>query len=523
MKLIGSITLFGAVALAHPTGLWWGTDFCYPSPENTDNHCSVAQESGFDWSDLANGDNWSYEGFSFNGFTPKDGCRASGGQCIEGRLSRDDDWDLQIDAEQAPFSVSNFHITTSRDADIILTYALADGSSCHQVASTTPEGSDVVNDQCGGAVSVNFQLSVLDQFGDLDLELHQMGFDCAPGPKPAGPLVITSSETTSATPQIPTSTPIVPSFKSSTDTVEVAISTSSPPVITPSVVVITDVVTVTRCSPTVTDCPDHIPASVTTSTQPNAATDSVKESTHTIAPPALTTSVVPSLSSTPPCPDLVPKCLNTWLSIPKCDSNSDAACFCPSSEFTAKFKSCVYAWSSSQQQTDSALSYFAGICAPYIPTNPAIISLVPTSTPSTSRPLEHVTDGPSPTEAIVSNTSGPEPPCTTVTWSSQTVTVPQVAFSTSVDASTTVVSLVTGNPITKSDTSSSPWPHSTCTSSFTKVKVETSTTSSNETPTAPANPPPKPTSTVVVSNTASKVLPGSLLTLGLAIFIFSFQ
>lgn len=57
---------------------WWGTDFCYPSPENTDNHCSVAQESGFDWSELANGDNWSYEGFSFDGFAPKDGCRASG-------------------------------------------------------------------------------------------------------------------------------------------------------------------------------------------------------------------------------------------------------------------------------------------------------------------------------------------------------------------------------------------------------------------------------------------------------------
>ncbi|KAJ5765257.1 hypothetical protein N7520_004816 [Penicillium odoratum] len=493
MKLIGSIALLSAVALAHPSGLWWGTDFCYPSPENTDNHCSEAQEDGFDWSELADGDNWSFEGFSFDGFAPKDGCRVSGGKCIEGKLSRDDDWDLQIDAEQAPFSVKQFHITTSRDADLYLTYTLADGSPCHQVVSASPDGSDIVNEQCGDAVSVNFQLAVLDQFGDVDLELHQMGFDCSPGPKPAGPLVVTSSQPPPTT-KIVVPTPPVESPKAPTTTTVEVIPTK-PQAVTPSVVYTTDVVTVTRCPPSVTDCPDH----------------------DTISTTMVTTSAAAS-SSSPPCPDLVPKCLNTWLSVPKCSSNSDAACFCPSSEFTAKFKSCVEAWSSSQEQTDSALSYFAGICAPYIPGNPDIISLVPTTTPSVSS--QHGTGAPSSTPSVVVVTPVPEP-CTTVTWSSHTVTVPQVGFSTKTDASTTVVNLVTGSPLppvissfttTKTITKS-------CTSTSTTPEAKKSTSSTG----APTTSPPTPTSTFVVSNAGSKVFSGNLWAIAVFILVLPFQ
>ncbi|KAJ6096938.1 hypothetical protein N7486_007684 [Penicillium sp. IBT 16267x] len=522
MKFIGSVLALSAAAVAHPSGLWWGTDFCYPSPDNTDNHCSVAQESGFDWSQLANGDNWSYEGFNFNGFTPKDGCRASGGKCIEGKLSQEDHWELQIDAEQAPFSVRKCHITTSRNADIIMTYRLADGSTCHQVASTSPMGSDVVNEQCGDAVSVNFQLSALDQLGEVDLELHQMGFDCSPGPKPAGPLVALPSTPASG---VPVSTVPIESHKPVTSMVKTSASTYVPAVVTPLVVWTTHVVTVTRCPPAVTDCPDHTTVTVSTSSCPTMVTEPVKQSLHTAAPPPLTTSAAPSSPSSPPCPDLVPKCLNTWLSVPKCDSNSDVACFCPSSEFTEKFKSCVKAWSSSQQQTDSALSYFAGICAPYVPANPAIISIVPTSTPSNSVPTQHITDAPSPTGPIASITSALETPCTTLVWSSHTVTVPQVGFSTHTDASTTVVSLVTGNPTSKPSTSSSTSQraHTTCTSSFTKVRVGESTSSGGKTATSPPESPPKPTSTLVVSNTGSKALPGSLWSLGLVILLLPFQ
>lgn len=62
---------------SNPWCQWWGTDVCYTSPENVDNQCSPAQQVGFDWSELGNGDNWSYDGFNFIGFTAKNGCQGS--------------------------------------------------------------------------------------------------------------------------------------------------------------------------------------------------------------------------------------------------------------------------------------------------------------------------------------------------------------------------------------------------------------------------------------------------------------
>lgn len=407
-----------------------------------------------------------------------------------------------------------------------MTYTLADGSTCHQYAPTSPMGSDIVNEQCGGAVSVTFQLSVLDQVGDVDMELHQMGFDCSTGPKPAGPLVAPPTTLTSTVfvPSVPVETHSVPiethtapmethtvpveTHKPSTSVEKMSTPTTEPPMATIPTVWTTRVVTVTQCPSSVTDCPEHAPA-----------TESVTQHQQTTVPLPVTTSAVPNSPSPPACPDLVPMCLNTWLSVPKCTSNSDVACFCPSSEFTDKFNSCVHAWSSSQEQTDSALSYFAGICAPYVPKNPAIISIVPTTTPSNSVPAQHVTGAPSPTgpmASMASTTSEAMPPCTTLTWSSHTVTVPQVGFSTHTGAFTTVVSLVTGNPATKSSTSHHA--HTSCTSSMTKMVAE-KTTTTNSPPTSP----PKPTSTVAHSNVGSKALSGSLWALGLAIFAFLLQ
>lgn len=96
MKAVIIPLLFSAMALAHPQGLvstpvlystgiillthiqWWGTDDCYPSPDNTDNQCSDSQGSGFDWSDLLDSDDWAFEGFNFVGVSPQDNCGASG-------------------------------------------------------------------------------------------------------------------------------------------------------------------------------------------------------------------------------------------------------------------------------------------------------------------------------------------------------------------------------------------------------------------------------------------------------------
>ncbi|CAL5868957.1 uncharacterized protein PFLUO_LOCUS3185 [Penicillium psychrofluorescens] len=416
MKVISLLPLFSAATLAHPSGLWWGTDQCYSIPANTDNYCLEGQKAGFDWSDLANGDNWSPEGFNFIGFSPKSNCQAAGtGNCIGGKLSRNDNWTLRVDAEAAPFSVRDFHLATSRTTDVLITYSLADGSFCHQVATSSPEGLDIHNDQCGGATSVEFRLPEESAFGECDMDIHRIHFDCSTGPKP---------------PPTPSTFSLGYPKPSTTTVVEVHTFTfTKTPVLTTSTVWTTAEVTITECPPAVTDCPPHSTVILTStyslSTTVCSATVTAPGPDHTIPPVNVqsstvtrTITVMPNTVETPPavslssCPDVVPKCMNTWLTIPKCDSNSDTGCFCPSTMFTEKVTSCIKAWGSSQEEIRSGLSYFAGICAPYVPSNPTIIDHVPPPPPV-------------------------DIPCTTITWSSETVTVPVVSFSTITIHSTT--------------------------------------------------------------------------------------
>ncbi|KAJ5203942.1 uncharacterized protein N7498_004821 [Penicillium cinerascens] len=453
MKGIAFPLLFSVATLAHPTGLWWGTDFCYPTPENTDNQCSQSQKAGFDWSNIDDVDNWAFEGFNFDGFSPSDNCGGSGGKCIAGKLCRDDAYTIKVDAVDAPFSVRTFHLSTSRPTNVLMKYELADGTSCHQVAFSSPEGVDVNNDQCGGARSVEFTLPEESQFDECDLNIHSVAFDCSTGPKP--PPMATPSE--SLVPSMSWST--MPSLHTHSTSVMEEITTDITPMATTSTVFTTQIFTVTKCPPTVTDCPAHS-TKVVTSTygvstavwSPPAVTGAGHITTSAIisTPAEPTSSVVPA-----PCPKLVPMCMNTWLSIPKCDSNSDTACFCPSSEFADKVKSCIHAWGTSEHETQSALSYFAGICAPYVPKNPSIIEIPPMTSHASSVHM--------PTSSWAPTTPAPAAPSTTLTWSSHTVTVPQVAFSTVTVSSTTSVCLVPGVP-TSHRTTLTPATKTTCAS-----------------------------------------------------------
>ncbi|KAJ6077030.1 hypothetical protein N7499_009011 [Penicillium canescens] len=551
MKTVAFLSLFGVATLAHPAGLWWGTDTCFTSPENTDNQCSNVQETGFDWSELLDDDDWGYDGFDFIGFNPKNDCGGStGGDCIGGTLSRHDDWTLKVDADDAPFSVRNFRLSTSRQTDVILTYKTPKGHSCHQVVSSSPEGVDVENDQCGGAVSVEFKLPEQSKFGECELDLHQIDFDCSAGEKPPHSVASQSQsypESTSSSTTNPVS-----SYMPTSSAPDISFPTRTPQVST-STAWTTAKFLVTSCAPTVTQCPAHSTVVVTstyvlsTTVCPYQSTETghlhslgwettstgiSHESPHVSVPnlpprvtsktgepsPAVTSSEpIPTSPSThAPCPNLVPKCMNTWLSIPKCDSNSDAACFCPSSEFTDKVTSCIQAWGKSDQEIQSALSYFAGICASYVPKNPAIVDIVPTSTPhgpatKTSNPSQVASITTTPVENVTVVTRAPHTPCTTITWSSHTVTVPQVGFSTVTGSSSTTVNLVL---ITPTATEWSHTSHSSPTSTMTTKRK--TTTSSVYTTTAS-----KPTETFVVSNTGSRSGLKSLWAFGVAILALS--
>lgn len=374
---------------------------------------------------------------------------------------------------------------------------MADGSSCHQVAFATPEGSDVANHQCGGAVSVKFMLPEDSKFGECDLNIHEIGFDCSSGPKP--PILPKPSPSSSTAP---------PFIRHSTTLMEVPSFTShSIPEVT-STVWSTAEITVTKCDPTATYCPAHSTV-VVTSTYSVSTTVCPSKSVETpVATHSISTVDAPSPSSSivsPPCPNLVPKCINTWLSIPKCTSNSDAACFCPSSEFTDKVGSCIHAWGKSEQEISSALSYFAGICAPYVPKNTGIIDIVPsqTSPPPFTRPTDNV--GAPATTSFRGETGtvtlAPKVPETTVTWSSSTMTCPKVGFSTFThDTTPTVALVVPSSPAT----TPSPTKHNNVPSSSSKTATSCHMMSHSFT----TQPAPKPTETVNYTGSGSKVIIG---------------
>ncbi|KMU71860.1 hypothetical protein CIHG_00554 [Coccidioides immitis H538.4] len=152
---------------------------------------------------------------------------------------------------------------------------------------------------------------------------------------------------------------------------------------------------------------------------------------------------------TSPCPDVVPKCFNTWLELlPKCNSNSDASCFCPSSEFTSEVIKCIEAWGASDEEVRTAISFFTGICAPYIPKNPGIITKVPTYIPIGPPPTATAPAGVTVTQTV---------PCTTITVSqvitltnaepttlTTEITVPQVSFTTGGPGPNPTVDLIPG-------------------------------------------------------------------------------
>ncbi|KUM56823.1 hypothetical protein ACN42_g10381 [Penicillium freii] len=540
MKGIALLSLFGA-ALAHPAGLWWGTDVCYTSPDNTDNQCSDVQQKGFDLSELANGDNWSFEGFHFVGLEPKNGCQGSsyGGTCLGGKLSSDDDWTIKISATDAPFSIRNFHLSTSRSTDVFIIYEMPDGSSCHHVASSSYRGTDVGNDQCGGAVSVEFTLPQESKFGDCDIEIHSIDFDCSTGSKPPGPVLDPSHSHPAPS---PSSSVSLPPFHLPYTTLEVPTISHSSQKMTTSTIWTTEEITVTKCPPTVTNCPGHstvlvtstYPLSTTVCPSKPAETDPSTTSPRVVhSHPPITSSITTATEPSPPvvtapCPNVVPKCLNTWLTIPKCDSNSDAACFCPSTEFTDKVSRCIRAWSSSKKEEDSALAFFAGICAPFVPENPAIVDIATTCT--SSDPVPKSTAGPKvtpSTRTVVATvgvpTPAPQAPCTTISWASHTATVPLVGFSTVTCSSITSVNLVvvtTSSPPSKTGHTA----HASSSTLTTSCKTHSTSriTPTAHNPTVPKPTGSKPSGTVVFANVGSKLPVCGFWTFGIALFALLF-
>jgi hypothetical protein len=150
-----------------------------------------------------------------------------------------------------------------------------------------------------------------------------------------------------------------------------------------------------------------VPTSYAVADSSSAATTSTEVSPESSAPAYESSSTAPANSSapvysattssdaevptetyaTPNTPDLLPQCVNTWIGQTKCKDNADSTCYCRDAEFVKQVMGCIEAWSDDDDQTQGAASYFQGICAPYVPQNPAIITACPSAGKPTATPV----------------------------------------------------------------------------------------------------------------------------------------
>lgn len=192
------------------------------------------------------------------------------------------------------------------------------------------------------------------------------------------------------------------------------------------------------------------------------------EGTTAVSTPLATSSVAISSEAPQPSsptyapvspPDVLPKCMNTWLEVSgDCKNNADASCYCKNKDFTKQVIDCVSAWCGTDDETREALQYLIGICAEHVPENPGLVTDCPSyiplnPTPATSTvpaggvstPASEVgtsTTAPGTTTApevpsagtstyvVPGETPAASTPCTTITYGTTTITIPQVHFTT---------------------------------------------------------------------------------------------
>ncbi|KAM0248380.1 hypothetical protein ACHAQJ_009505 [Trichoderma viride] len=220
-----------------------------------------------------------------------------------------------------------------------------------------------------------------------------------------------------------------------------------------STVFTTSVHTITSCAPEITNCPARtdkpvlttVTIAVSTTICPVTATitgGSAPQQTSeagaaTQAPPSGTDSGSSPAQTGLPCPDVLPKCINTWLPlVPNCKDNTDASCYCPSKDLVTKVFDCIYSNGQNDDDVSAAIVFFQGVCAGYAGSNPAVATGAATITSIitvTGTPVAAPTDyttvvvATTVTEPCVSEGSTISGSSTTV-YISTAITVPQVSI-----------------------------------------------------------------------------------------------
>ena len=330
-------------------------------------------------------------------------------------------------------TIGEMHVQPERDTCLEFHYNKPGQSApCKETASIPAGGGVHKPSICAqyNQVSVVLPSASKAAHGSCSVAIHSMSYICTTqsttSQTTSSSSTSTSSISTETTQTTPTTTPAttpVTTPTTSTQSTETTETTATTGTTETSGVTTTTtptssfstMYTQNSTSPVTTTSMSTVPTStapVTTSTTP---TTSMASSTPETSAPVTTTPstvVTPTMTSpvstpTGSCPAVVPQCLSTFLFIPKCSSNADTACMCPSGEFVELVMACINSYGGSEVHI--AVAYFQGLCASAIPTVPAYTSCpsfynsvagistpptLPSGMPMTSVPMTQVTTMP---------------------------------------------------------------------------------------------------------------------------------
>jgi len=445
----------------------------FDCPGNTANQCNPKQSGGFDFNDCKDGPLGSYNDFNFNGFTVQDGFgkrdrydRRTVGKALNavcGGESEPSNPSFGCDGKNVDkFSLGEISVDVEFDCDLEFHYTMPDKSTCKQRSSCKKGGSVVKNSQCGGAKSVSIVYpSQPAKPTKCSIGVHSMSFHCTTTTKPPPTYTPPTSQKTTSTPETTsTSTPqttyqqTTPSTSSSPETTTSPSKTlppaestpaTSPPIYqnttrviesttyqqsTPSTTVIYETPS-TSSKPIESGPPTYTASTSSSPIKSGPPTYTASTSTGGV----VTTPTYKTTESTPtptlPCPNVVPQCINTFLFTKTCKDNTDVACYCPDTVFVENIFTCIYAHGESDTIVSEAILFFQGICAPYVPKCPAIVTGASVTSYITVTQTPQVTA----TYTTITYQATTTVPCT----DSQGVTIPN-------SYSTTVISTVQSYP-----------------------------------------------------------------------------
>lgn len=439
----------------------------YSSPYNTNNECSTEQKPGYNWDNLEPGSFSSYGSNKFSGFKcgnsfgKRDGVtkRSFQDKCI----TADIDKEPKIECNgKDKMTIDSYQVSSSWDTDVDAHHEMPDGSVCKQTHRCTKGGNTVQNTQCAGSTKVTFKPkkgeSGKNEKGEsCSIGIHSIDFKCGEAssstqpaysvpPTSSAPAYTTSatdltSETESSTSAV-SSYPTTSSVIDTTSTTEGSPETSSVPSI-PAYSSYANVSTTYSATSAVT-APTSYETTTSSSTDvsPEGTAPSYESSStvaHNSSAPAYSATTssdveVPTQTyEAPNTPDILPQCINTWIGQSDCKDNADFSCYCRNSDLINKVMECIDAWSDDDEKTQAAAGYLQGICAPYVPENPAIITACPSgnkppASPATqTAPVPEVPEGTAP---VYESTSTEGSPITTAPVEMTTSTVYSTAVST---------------------------------------------------------------------------------------------